>query len=77
LVWSPDGKQLLLTEIKGDGPDLDVVLIDLESGRASSKSQNSFSVFGWVRTKEIDSSSKAVKKNESSARRVTAKGNCQ
>jgi len=48
LVWSPDGKLLLANKIKGDGPDLDVVLIDIESGRAITKSQNTLPVFGWV-----------------------------
>ena len=48
LVFSPDGMQLLLNQIKGDGPDLDVVLLDLESGRSISKSKSSLPVFGWV-----------------------------
>jgi Tol biopolymer transport system component len=48
LVWSPDGKQLLLNEIKGDGPKLNVMLLDLASGRFSRKSEDSLPVFGWV-----------------------------
>ena len=47
-VWSPDGKKLLLNEIKGDGPRLDVVLLDLESGQSQTKSENGLPVFGWV-----------------------------
>jgi Tol biopolymer transport system component len=48
LVWSPDGKQLLLNEIKGDGPNLDVMLLDLASGQSSKKSENSLPIFGWA-----------------------------
>jgi Tol biopolymer transport system component len=48
LVWSPDGKQLLLNEIKGDGPTLNVMLLDLASGRYSRKSENGLPVFGWA-----------------------------
>jgi hypothetical protein len=46
LVWL--GKQLLLNEIKGDGPKLDVVLLDLASGHSSKKFENNPAVFGWV-----------------------------
>ncbi len=50
LVWSPDGKKLLLNEMKGDLRyiDIDVVLLDLETGRATTKSKNGPPVFGWV-----------------------------
>ena len=47
-MWSPDGKKLLLNEIKGDGPRLDVVLLNLESGQSQTKSENGLLVFGWV-----------------------------
>ena len=48
LVWSPDGKKLLLNEVKGDGPSLDVLLLDLESGRVTRKSRNGLPAYGWV-----------------------------
>jgi Tol biopolymer transport system component len=49
LVWSPDGKQLLLCEIKGDGPKLDVMLLDLATGRATKQCADYCqSVFGWA-----------------------------
>ena len=32
-VWSPDGKQLLLNEMKGEGPKIDVMLLDLATGK--------------------------------------------
>ena len=47
-VWSPDGKRLLVNEIKGDGPHLDVVLLDLESGESTTKLKNGLPAFGWV-----------------------------
>lgn len=47
-VWSPDGKKLLLNVIKGDGPNLDVMLLELDSGRTTRKSRNGLPVFGWV-----------------------------
>jgi len=52
LVWSPDGKQLLANKIKGDGPHLDVVLIDIANGQAVTKAQNSLPVFGWARQRK-------------------------
>jgi Tol biopolymer transport system component len=48
-VWSPDGTQLLLDEMKGDGDYGDTVLIDVESGRSTRKATNSLPVFGWAR----------------------------
>jgi hypothetical protein len=48
LVWSPDGQQLLLNEIKADGPDLRVMLLDLASGKFSKKSDNGLPAFGWA-----------------------------
>lgn len=49
LVWSPDGKQLLLNMVKGDGPDLNVMLLDVSSGRFTKESENTLAVFGWVK----------------------------
>ncbi len=49
-VWSPDGKQLLLNVVKNDGPSIDVVLVDLLSGRTITKSRSGLLVFGWARS---------------------------
>jgi len=48
VVWSPDGKQLLLNQMKGDGPDLDVILLNIDSGRSVVKKKNALPVFGWA-----------------------------
>jgi len=48
-VWSPSGKQLLLNELKGEGPDLDVTLADVETGIVTKKSRNGLAVVGWAR----------------------------
>lgn len=47
-VWSPDGKQLLLNQLKGEGPNIDVLLADIESGRVVRKARNGLAVIGWV-----------------------------
>ncbi len=47
-VWSADGRQLLLNVIKNGGPLIDVVLLDLPSGRTITKSRSGLLVFGWV-----------------------------
>jgi Tol biopolymer transport system component len=47
-VWSPDGKRLLLNEMKGDGDSIDVMLVDLETGRATRKAKNGLPVYGWA-----------------------------
>lgn len=47
-VWSPDSKQVLLNITKNDGPALDVVLLDLASGRTTTKSESGLPVFGWA-----------------------------
>ncbi len=46
-VWSPDSKQLLLSEMK-DLRTLDVVLVDLEGGQVSTKKKSGLPVFGWA-----------------------------
>jgi Tol biopolymer transport system component len=46
-VWSPDSRQLLLSEMK-DLRTLDVILVDFESGQVSTKKQAGLPVFGWV-----------------------------
>jgi len=47
-VWSPDGKQLLLNVMKNGGPMLDVILLDLQTGRVVTKSKSGLPVFGWI-----------------------------
>jgi dipeptidyl aminopeptidase/acylaminoacyl peptidase len=47
-VWSPDGKELLLSVVKNDGPSIDVILVDVASGRTRTQFRNGFPVFGWV-----------------------------
>lgn len=47
-VWSPDGKKLLVNVMKGNLDTLDVMLLDLETGRSTTKSKNGLPVFGWA-----------------------------
>ena len=47
-VWSPDSRRLLLNEMKAGGPSLDTVLLDLESGRATTMAKNGWPIFGWA-----------------------------
>jgi dipeptidyl aminopeptidase/acylaminoacyl peptidase len=47
-VWSPDGKKLLLNESRGENRAIDVVLLDLETGRTTTKTKNGFAAFGWI-----------------------------
>lgn len=47
-VWSPDGKQLLLNQVKGEGPNIDVILVDVASGKITRKARNGLAVIGWV-----------------------------
>jgi len=47
-VWSPDSKQLLLNVMKNGGPMLDVILLDLQTGRVVTKSKSGLPVFGWI-----------------------------
>jgi hypothetical protein len=46
-VWSPDSIQLLINVVKDEGPDGDVLLVDLATGRTTTKLRDGFSVFGW------------------------------
>ncbi|HSF24548.1 MAG TPA: hypothetical protein VLE20_09995, partial [Blastocatellia bacterium] len=48
VVWSPDSKKLLLNKLTNDLGKLDVVLVDIENGRSTTKLKNSVPVFGWV-----------------------------
>jgi hypothetical protein len=47
-VWSPDGKHLLLSEIKGEQAGVVVVLVDVDDGRSQTKRQDGLPVFGWA-----------------------------
>jgi Tol biopolymer transport system component len=47
-VWSPDSRQILVTEMKGDGDFNDVSLIDIETGKIVKRIANSFPVYGWA-----------------------------
>lgn len=47
-VWSPNSKQMLLTEMKGNLDHVDVVLLDIETGRETTKARNGLPVFGWA-----------------------------
>lgn len=46
-VWSPDSTQLLLNVTKNGGPFLDVVLVDLATGKTVTKAKSGLPVFGW------------------------------
>lgn len=47
-AWSPDGRQLLLNEMKGEGGNIDVMLLDLASGKVTRKSKDGLPAFGWA-----------------------------
>jgi len=47
-VWSPDGTQMLLDEMKGDGNQSDVVLLAVASGHVTTKARNALPIFGWA-----------------------------
>jgi len=48
VVWSPDGKKLLLNEVSEERA-IEVVLFDLQTGRSTiRKTENGFVAFGWV-----------------------------
>jgi Tol biopolymer transport system component len=48
-VWSPDSRQLLLNVTTKGGPYLDVILLDVATGRTTTKSQKGLPIFGWAR----------------------------
>lgn len=50
-VWSPDGQKLLLNEQKGDSGGIDVTMLDLASGKVTTKCRNGPAVLGWVNEK--------------------------
>lgn len=47
-VWSSDGRQLLLNVTTNSGPFLDVVLLDVATGKTTTKSQKGLPIFGWA-----------------------------
>lgn len=47
-VWSPDGKQVLVNVMKGDGDYIDVLLLNIQSGEAKKKAKNGIPVYGWA-----------------------------
>jgi WD40-like Beta Propeller Repeat len=47
-VWSPDSSRLLANITKDDSPLLDVVEVDLTTGRQTTKLRNSLPVFAWI-----------------------------
>ena len=44
VVWSPDSKKLLLNKLTNRLGKLDVVLVDIETGRSTTKLKNSWLV---------------------------------
>jgi Tol biopolymer transport system component len=48
VAWSPDGKKLLLNKLTNGLGKLDIMLVDIEGGRSTTKLKNSVPVFGWV-----------------------------
>jgi hypothetical protein len=48
VVWSPDSKKLLLNKVTNSLGKLDVVLLDIETGRLTTELKDSTPVFGWV-----------------------------
>lgn len=51
-VWSPTGKQLLLNEMKGEGPNIDVMLLDIATGKVTRKLKNGLAAFGWAKERQ-------------------------
>ena len=51
IVWSPDSKKLLLNKVTNGLGKLDVVVVDIETGRSTTVLKNSTPVFGWVSRK--------------------------
>lgn len=47
-VWSPDGDRLLLNESKGVSDGIDVTMLDLATGKVTTKCRNGPAVLGWV-----------------------------
>ena len=48
-VWSPDSRQLLLNVMKNTGSSIDIIILDLATGKTTTKSNLALLVFGWAR----------------------------
>lgn len=48
ILWSSDGRRLLLNQRKSFASDLRVIMVDLATGHATMKSKNGEVVTGWV-----------------------------
>ena|GEM_PF-3678402 len=46
-VWSPDGRKLLFSE-ENDHERFKVVMVDVATGKATTKSTNGLAVLDWV-----------------------------
>jgi hypothetical protein len=46
-VWSPDGRQLLLNVVRNES-SYEIVLLDLATGRMTTKSRGCWLAFGWA-----------------------------
>jgi len=47
-TWSPDGEKLLLNEEVMDGVDFNVTMLDLVTGKTTTRSKKGLPVLGWV-----------------------------
>jgi dipeptidyl aminopeptidase/acylaminoacyl peptidase len=52
VVWSPDGRQVLLNAWRGEYGAIEIVLLDLNTGRSQKKTTNGLAAFGWVSQKK-------------------------
>lgn len=48
-VWSPDGTKLLINVSKGENGIIDIMILELATGKVRRVSKNGSAVFGWVR----------------------------
>jgi WD40-like Beta Propeller Repeat len=48
VVWSPDGRQLLLNAWRGEYGAIETKLLDLKTGRSQTRTTNGLAAFGWV-----------------------------
>jgi hypothetical protein len=47
-VWSPTEEKLLFNEGESDSGGIDVTILDLASGKVTTKPRNGPTVFGWA-----------------------------
>jgi len=52
-VWSPDSRQLLLNVTIDGGPFIDLILLDVATGKTTTRSQKSLPVFGWAQDASV------------------------